>query len=169
MHAVTIVTKGYSYFFSEGVAFIGPDPSILTFTAGQTVGDIQCSQVTILDNSVFNGERNFSIQLVEVSGGGDGDDGGGDGGGGDGDGGGDSGGGGGAQIDPNVPSIDIRIALDLPDGKSHSYTGKKVYEYGMPRIPLVVETNCICTVCAPFQSVVGPPKFCTMEVSGLLL
>ena len=50
-----------SYFFTEGV--IGPDPSILTFTSGQSTGDIQCADVTILDNSFLEGERNFSVRL----------------------------------------------------------------------------------------------------------
>ena len=78
------------------------------FTAGQTVGGTQCAEVTILDNSVLEGERNFSIQLVAVSDGGSDD--------GDGD---DDSGSGGAQIDPNVPSANIIIALDLDDGTLH--------------------------------------------------
>ena len=52
--------------FTEGVDFIGPDPSILTFTSGQSTGDIQCADVTILDNSILDGERSFSVELAEV-------------------------------------------------------------------------------------------------------
>ena len=110
-HSITMVTYSYSYSPSEGVAFVGPDPSVLTFTAGQAVGDTQCAQVTILDNSVLDGERNFSVCLRDSSGpgGNDGGNGGNDG----------NGDGSGAQIDPNSPSINIRIALDVRDGKSH--------------------------------------------------
>ena len=73
------------------------------------MGDTQCTEVTILDNSVLDGERNFSIRLVEVR---DNDSG-------PGGNGGNDQGGNGAQIDPNSPSINIRIALDVRDGKSH--------------------------------------------------
>ena len=51
---------------TEGVDFIGPDPSVLTFTSGQSTGDIQCANVTILDNSILEGERGFSVELGKV-------------------------------------------------------------------------------------------------------
>ena len=51
---------------TEGVDFIGPDPSILTFTPGQSTGDVQCANVTILDNSILEGQRSFSVELGEV-------------------------------------------------------------------------------------------------------
>lgn len=51
---------------TEGVDFIGPEPSMLTFISGQSTGDIQCADVTILDNSILEGERSFSVQLAEV-------------------------------------------------------------------------------------------------------
>ena len=51
---------------TEGVDFIGPDPSMLTFTSGQSTGDIQCANVTILDNFILEGERGFSIELGKV-------------------------------------------------------------------------------------------------------
>ena len=47
----------------EGIDFFGPVPSILTFTSGQSTGGIQCSNVTILDNSVVEDERSFRIIL----------------------------------------------------------------------------------------------------------
>jgi hypothetical protein len=50
----------------EGVDFIGPDPSVLTFTSGQSTGDVQCADMTILDNSILEGERSFSIELGQV-------------------------------------------------------------------------------------------------------
>ena len=49
--------------YTDGVDFIGPDPSVLTFTSGQSTGDVQCANVTILDNSFLEGERSFSIEL----------------------------------------------------------------------------------------------------------
>ena len=50
----------------EGVDFIGPDPSVLTFTPGQSTGDVQCADVTILDNSILEGQRSFSVELREI-------------------------------------------------------------------------------------------------------
>jgi hypothetical protein len=52
--------------YTEGVDFIGPDPSMLTFTSGQSTGDIQCGVVTILNNSILEGEHRFSIELEGV-------------------------------------------------------------------------------------------------------
>ena len=51
---------------TEGVDFIGPNPSVLTFTSGQSTGDIQCADVTILDNSFLEGERSFGVELGQV-------------------------------------------------------------------------------------------------------
>ena len=51
---------------TEGVDFIGPDPSVLTFTSGQSTGDVQCGVITILDNFILDGERSFSVELGEV-------------------------------------------------------------------------------------------------------
>lgn len=47
----------------DGIDFIGPAPSTLTFTSGESAGDIQCSNMTILDNSVVEDERSFRILL----------------------------------------------------------------------------------------------------------
>ena len=115
---------------------------MLIFTEGQTVGDIQCAEVTIVDDFTPEGERNFTIGIgsgggttrdgngggggSNGGGGGGGDDGGGggsDGGGGGGGGGGGSdsggggGGGGGVRVNANVPSITINIELDIDDRK----------------------------------------------------
>ena len=51
---------------TEGVDFIGPDPSVLNFTSGQSTGDVQCADVTILDNSILEGQRSFSVELREI-------------------------------------------------------------------------------------------------------
>ena len=51
---------------TEGVDFIGPDPSVLTFTSGQSTGGVQCGVITILDNFILEGERSFSVELGEV-------------------------------------------------------------------------------------------------------
>ena len=50
---------------TEGVDFIGPDPSVLTFTSGQSTGDVKCANMTILDNSILEGQRSFSVELRE--------------------------------------------------------------------------------------------------------
>ena len=93
---------------TEGVDFIGPDPSVLTFTSGQSMGDIQCADITIVDDDFPQGERNFTISLGD----GGGSDGGGGGGGGDG-----GGGSGGVRVNPNLSSINIQIELDIDDSK----------------------------------------------------
>jgi hypothetical protein len=51
---------------TDGVDFIGPDPSMLTFISGQSMGDIQCANMTILDNSILERERSFSVELREI-------------------------------------------------------------------------------------------------------
>ena len=116
-------------YFVARVDFDGPSPSALLFTEGQTVGDIQCAQITILDDFIPEGERNFSISIGPdagtVSDGGDGgygSDGGEEGGGGG------RGGGGGVRVNPNVPSISINIDLDIDDRKfiMHIYASQKV-------------------------------------------
>ena len=80
--------------YVEGVDFIGPEPSVLTFTSGQSMGDIQCANVTILDDTIFRGQRNLSIQLRNHD-----DD------------------GRVVRIDDNVPPIDIIIDVDTEDGE----------------------------------------------------
>ena len=91
--------------FTEGVDFIGPEPSVVTFTPGQSAGDIQCANITIPDDSIPQGERKFIISVSS----GDGSDG---------SGGGDGGGGGGVHVNPDFQSIEIDIAIDIDDGKS---------------------------------------------------
>lgn len=86
---------------TEGVDFTGPDPSILTFTSGQSMGDIKCAKVNIVDDDFPQGERNFSISIGGGGGGGGGD-----------------GGGDGVRVNTNFPSISINIALDIDDCKS---------------------------------------------------
>ena len=81
--------------------FIGPEPPALTFTTGQSVGDIRCANVAIPDDSIPQGERSFRISI--------------------GDGGDSDGGGEGVRVNPNLPSIDIVISLDLDDGKKTLY------------------------------------------------
>ena len=51
----------------EGVDFTGPDPPVLIFTAGQSTGDVQCTNVSIIDDSILNGERSFKIRLAKGS------------------------------------------------------------------------------------------------------
>ena len=120
--------------YIEGTDFIGPVPSVLTFTSGQSAGDIQCAEVTIVDDDLPEGERNFSISIGSGDGsdggggGGDGDGGGGGGGGGGGRGGGGGGrggGGGGVHVSADFPSISINIALDIDDSKSWISCGMK--------------------------------------------
>ena len=82
------------FFYLDGIDFIGPEPSLLTFTSGQSTGDVQCANVTILDNDVLNGLRNLSIRLANYGGIGSG-----------------------VRIDDNMPSIIINIDSDTDDGK----------------------------------------------------
>ena len=107
--------------FVAGVDLIGPMPSILIFTAGQTMGDMQCADITIPDDSIPQPQRTFNVSIGEdvrtVSDGsddGDGDGGGGGGGGGGGRGGSD---GGGVRINSDSPSISIDIGVDISDRK----------------------------------------------------
>ena len=51
---------------TEGVDFIGPNPSVLRFTSGQSTGDVQCADMTILDNSFLERQRSFSVELRQV-------------------------------------------------------------------------------------------------------
>ena len=82
------------FFYLDGIDFIGPEPSLLTFTSEQSIGDVQCANVTILDNNVLNGLRNLSIRLANYGGVGSG-----------------------VRIDDNMPSININIDRDTDDGK----------------------------------------------------
>ena len=85
-----------------GVDFIGPTPSTLIFTAGQTMGDMQCADVTIPDDSIPQPERTFNVSIGEdvgtVSDGGDG-------------------GGGGVRINSDLSSISVDIGIDINDRK----------------------------------------------------
>ena len=109
--------------FVAGVDLIGPTPSILIFVAGQTMGDMQCADITIPDDSIPQPQRTFNVSIGEdvrtVSNGGEGGDGsdGGDGGRGGGGGGGGTGGsdGGGVRINSDSPSISIDIGVDISD------------------------------------------------------
>ena len=78
----------------EGVDFIGPEPSLLTFTSGLSMGDVQCANVTILDDTTLSGQRNLSIGLRNHD---ENDS--------------------GVRIDISIPSIDIMIDVDTDDGK----------------------------------------------------
>ena len=109
--------------FVAGVDLIGPTPSTLIFTAGQTMGDMQCADITIPDDSIPQPQRTFNISIGEdvrtasdSSDGGDDGDGGGGGDGGDGSdgrrGGSD---GGGVRISSDSPSISIDIGIDISD------------------------------------------------------
>ena len=77
-----------------GVDFIGPEPSLLTFTSGQSMGDVQCANVTILDDTILRGQRNLSIWLRNH-----GDN------------------GRRVRIDDNMALVDIIIDVDTNDGK----------------------------------------------------
>ena len=83
---------------TEGVDFIGPEPSVLTFTSGQSTGDSQCAMVTIVDDSVLRGQRYFRIRLVNITNYSDYNS--------------------GVQVYVGfgMPSVDIKIAADIEDG-----------------------------------------------------
>lgn len=85
---------------------MGPTPLVLVFTDGQTVGDIMCAEVTILDDFVPLGERNFSISIGDDAGTAGAESGG-------------RGGGGGVHINSDEPSITINIELDVDDRKCY--------------------------------------------------
>ena len=105
-------------FFLAGVDFIGPYPSVLIFTPGQTVGDIQCAEFSIPDDSYPQGERSFNVSIGDDAGtieyvGGDAGDGGDGGGGGRG-----GSSGGGVRTNPNLPSVTVDIDIDINDSKT---------------------------------------------------
>lgn len=83
---------------TEGIDFIGPEPSVLTFTSGQSIGDNQCATVTIVDDSVLRGQRYFRIRLVNITNYSDYSR------------------GVHVYIGFGMPSVDIRIAADTDDG-----------------------------------------------------
>ena len=129
-----IVMVIFLVLFVAGVDLIGPTPSTLIFTAGQTMGDMQCADITIPDDSIPQPQRTFNVSIREdvrtASDGSDGvddGDGGGGGGGSDGGGGGDGGDGsdgrrGGSdgsdvRITSDSPSISIDIRIDISDRK----------------------------------------------------
>ena len=80
-----------------GVDYVGPEPMLLTFTSGQSMGDVQCASVTILDDTILSGQRNLSIRLILYQGGI----------------------GSGVRIDQNMSSINVLIDDDTDDGKLH--------------------------------------------------
>ena len=57
------------------------------------MGDVQCANVTILDDTILRGQRNLSIRLRNNGGNGSG-----------------------VRIDDNMPSVDITIDVDTNDG-----------------------------------------------------
>ena len=109
-------------YYIAGVDFIGPTPSTLIFMAGQSMGDIQCADVTIPDDSIPQPQRTFNVSIGDnvgtVSDGGDGGGGGGgNGGGGGGDGGRGGSDGGGVRISSGSSSISVDIEVDINDRK----------------------------------------------------
>ena len=69
---------------------------LLTFTSGQSMGDVQCASVTILDDTILSGQRNLSIRLIYQGGIGSG-----------------------VRIDQNMSSINVLIDDNADDGKLH--------------------------------------------------
>ena len=61
------------------------------------MGDIQCTTVTIINDSVFNGQRSFGIKLVNMTSS-------------------DNDGGVQVYVGFGMPSLDFRIAVDADDG-----------------------------------------------------
>ena len=59
------------------------------------MGDVQCANVTILDDTILRGQRNLSIQLRNHGANENG-----------------------VRIDDNMPSVDITIDVDTDDGMS---------------------------------------------------
>ena len=90
-----LYTLHFFYYAIEGIDFIGPDPSILTFTSGQSAGDIRCANLTIVDDSVLEGQRNFKIRVAKDA----------------------RGNSAGVLLSATVPLINIDIDLDLDDSK----------------------------------------------------
>lgn len=98
------INANFSY--ADGIDFIGPEPSILTFTSGQSVGSVQCANVTVLDDNILSGQRNLSIRLTSY------------------------GEGSGVRINDTMLSVDITIDHDTDDSKrcyykSHVYLRNK--------------------------------------------
>ena len=110
------MTRLYLPSYSEGIDYTTPDPPALTFTPGQTSGDIQCVNITIIDDPLPQGERNLSISLGNGT---------------VGDGGG-VGGGGGVRVHPDSPTINIDITLDLNDSKFGLNYCEFWYDKGTP-------------------------------------
>ena len=86
------------------------------------MGNMQCADVTIPDDSIPQPQRTFNVSIGEdvgtISDGGDGGGGGNGGDGGDdGDGGGGGGGGGGVRISSDSSSISVDIGIDINDRK----------------------------------------------------
>lgn len=82
---------------------MGPVPSTLTFISGQSAGDIQCSNVTILDNSVVEDERSFRVILDNDTNDNR------------------------VLINASAVSLDFVIAVDISDSKMLIYSGTMQY------------------------------------------
>ena len=81
---------------TEGIDFIGPNPSSLTFTVGQTVENTQRAEIKVLDNFIPQGERNFSLTTESTVG---------------------NDGSGGVHVNPDATLVEINIELDTDDCK----------------------------------------------------
>ena len=68
------------------------------FTSGQSTGDIQCTNVAILDDDILEGERHFTIGIVTDSSIDPNDH------------------GGPASVSSKMPSVGFSIAPDIEDG-----------------------------------------------------
>ena len=87
---------------------MGPVPSTLTFISGQSAGDIQCSNVTILDNSVVEDERSFRVILDNDTNDNR------------------------VLINASALSLDFVIAVDIRDSKMLTYSGTMQYHTIIP-------------------------------------
>ena len=52
-----------SFSFIDGIDYIGPSPSVVTFRPGQTIGDQRCSVVSVLDDGFIEDEEMFNLSL----------------------------------------------------------------------------------------------------------
>ena len=96
MFIIYQLTRSFKPPVLDGIDFVGPEPSLLTFTSGQSIGDVQCANVTVLDDDILNGRKNLSIKLANYGGVGSG-----------------------VRIDDNMPSINVNVIIDgdTGDGK----------------------------------------------------
>lgn len=75
-------------YYADGVDYFGPMPSVLTFTHTDS---IQCANITIIDNFIFQEEREFVVTLVSD--------------------------GNGLRVNANESAIHVTVVTDLTDGK----------------------------------------------------